>query len=54
MGGYFVVNTLLFNQAYAVTETPFNLVQSAVGAVLFIALAMALDAIRFKQKLKLG
>ena len=54
VGGYFVVNTLLFNQAYAVTETPFNLVQSAVGAVLFIALALALDAIRFKQKLKLG
>ena len=54
VGGYFLANMMLFDRAYAVTETPFNLVQSAVGAALFIALALALDAIKFKQKLKLN
>ena len=51
IGGYFIANQLLYDTSAAVAEIPFNLVQSAVGAALFIALGLALDAVRFKQRL---
>ena len=51
--GYFIANQLIYDTSAAVAEIPFNLVQSAVGATLFIAVSLALDAIRFKQKLHL-
>ncbi|MBR1481552.1 MAG: ECF transporter S component [Ruminococcus sp.] len=51
VGGYFAANLLLYDRGAAWAETPFNLVQAAVAAVLFIILGAALDAISFKQKL---
>ena len=51
--GYFAANMVLYDSAAAWAEMPFNLVQSAVGAVLFIALALTLDAVKFKQKISL-
>jgi hypothetical protein len=51
--GYFAANMVLYDSAAAWAEVPFNLVQSAVGAVLFIALALTLDAVKFKQKISL-
>ena len=51
IGGYFIANQPLYDTSAAVAEIPFNLVQSAVGAALFIALGLALDAVRFKQRL---
>lgn len=51
IGGYFIANLLLYDYAAAIAETPFNLVQSAVGAVLFVAIGLALDAVGFKQRL---
>ena len=51
--GYFAANMVLYDSAAAWAEVPFNLVQSAVGAVLFIALALTLDAVKLKQKISL-
>ena len=51
VGGYFIVNTILFNEAYAITETPFNVMQAIVCAVLFTALGAALDSVKLKKKL---
>lgn len=51
IGGYFVANCLIYDFSAAVAEVTFNLVQSAVGAVLFAAMATALDAVKFKQRL---
>lgn len=53
VGGYYVATLLLYDNAAALAEVPFNIMQSAVGAVLFIALALALDAIKLKQRLGL-
>ena len=53
VGGYFTADWLLYGSAVAFGEIPFNLVQSAVGAVLFSALGIALDSIKFKQKIHL-
>ena len=53
VGGYFTADWLLYDSAVAFGEIPFNLVQSAVGAVLFSALGIALDSIKFKQKIHL-
>ena len=50
-GGYFAANLVLYDLSAAVAEVPFNLMQSAVGAVLFIAVGAALDAVKFKQKI---
>ncbi len=44
---------VVYASGAAWAEVPFNLVQSAVGAVLFIALALTLDAVKFKQKISL-
>ena len=49
VGGYFIANALLYDVSAAIAETPFNIMQSIVGAVLFAALAAALDAVKFKQ-----
>ena len=51
VGGYFIADWLLYDSAVAFGEIPFNLVQSAVGAVLFSALGAALDSIKFKQRI---
>ena len=51
IGGYFIANCLIYDFGAAVAEVTFNLVQSAVGAVLFAAMATALDAVKFKQRL---
>lgn len=51
VGGYYVANCLLYDQNAAVAEIPFNCMQSAVAAALFIVLSAALDAIQFKRKL---
>ena len=51
--GYFAANMVLYGAAAAWAEVPFNLVQSAVGSVLFIALALTLDAVKFKQRVSL-
>ena len=53
VGGYFVANMLLYGVGAAWTETPFNLIQAVVAAVLYIILAAALDTVKFKQKLGL-
>ena len=45
------MNTILFNEAYAITETPFNVMQAIVCAVLFTALGAALDSVKLKKKL---
>ena len=44
-------STILFNEAYAITETPFNVMQAIVCAVLFTALGAALDSVKLKKKL---
>ena len=51
--GYFAANMVLYDTTAAWAEVPFNLVQSAVGSVLFIALAVTLDAVKFKQRISL-
>ncbi len=53
VGGYFAANLLLYDVGAAWAETPFNLIQAAVAAVMFIILAAALDTVKFKQKLAL-
>ena len=53
VGGYFVANMLLYDLGAAWAETPFNLIQAAVAAVMFIILAASLDTVKFKQKLGL-
>lgn len=53
IGGYFIADWLLHDVSVSIGEIPFNLVQSAVGAVLFIALGAALDSVKFKQKVHL-
>lgn len=50
VGGYFVAECLIYDSAAAFAEIPFNLMQALVGAVLFVALGLALDAIKYKQK----
>lgn len=49
VAGYFFANCLLYDYAAAWAEVPFNLVQSAVGAVLFAVAALALKALRYER-----
>jgi uncharacterized membrane protein len=51
VGGYYLANCLLYNRAAALAETPFNLMQAAVGAVLFTTLGLALDSVKLKSKI---
>lgn len=49
--GYFAAECVLYDLSAAAAEIPFNIMQSVVGAVLFAALGLALDAVKFKQKI---
>ena len=51
VGGYFAAECVLYDLSAAAAEIPFNIMQSAVGSVLFVALGLALDAVGFKQKI---
>lgn len=54
VGGYYLASALLYGSAAAVAEIPFNAMQALIGAVLFVALAFALDAVKAKQRLVPG
>ncbi len=49
VAGYFAAECVLYDFSAAAAEIPFNIMQSVIGAVLFTALGLALDAVRFKQ-----
>lgn len=49
--GYFLGNILLISWEYAVAGLLTWYIQPGVGAILFVALGIALDAIGFKQKI---
>lgn len=51
IGGYFVANALLYDTVAAIAEILPNLVQSSVGAGLFIILGTSLDAVHFKSRI---
>ncbi len=53
VGGYYLAGTLLYGSTAALAEVPFNIMQAVIGAVLFVALAAALDAVKTKQRLGL-
>lgn len=50
VGGYFAASVLLYDKNAALAEIPFNIMQCVVSTVLFTALGLALDAIKFKQR----
>ncbi len=52
--GYFAGNWILYDWGGAVAELALWWVQPAVGAVVFIALGLGLDALKFKQKILPG
>lgn len=52
VAGYFFANWILYDQAAAWAEVPFNLVQSFAGAVLFVVAALALRALRYERWMK--
>ncbi|MDD5795325.1 MAG: ECF transporter S component [Oscillospiraceae bacterium] len=49
--GYFIGNWLLYDWAGAVAELATWWLQPGVGAVIFIAVGLGLDALKFKQKI---
>lgn len=51
IGGYFLANALMYGWAAAVGELSLCWLQPTVGAVLYIALGLGLDAIKFKQRI---
>ena len=51
VGGYYLADWLLYDRAAALAEIPFNVMQALVGTVLFIALGIALDAVKLKQRI---
>ena len=51
VGGYYAADALLYDAAASLAEVPFNIMQALVGSVLFIALGLALDAVKLKQRL---
>ena len=51
LGGYLLANAFFHGFAAAFAAVIPNLLQVSVAAVLYIALGLSLDAIRFKQKL---
>ena len=51
VGGYFLANGLMYGWAAAVGELALWWLQPTVGAVLYIALGLGLDAIKFKQRI---
>jgi uncharacterized membrane protein len=53
IGGYLLTDTFLMSFAAAAAEIPYNTAQTIIGAALFAALALALDAVKFKQRIKL-
>lgn len=54
VGGYYVADALLYDSAASLAEVPFNIMQALIGTVLFSALALALDAVKLKQRLLKG
>lgn len=51
VGGYFLANGLMYGWVAAVGELALWWLQPTVGAVLYIALGLGLDAIKFKQRI---
>ena len=51
VGGYYAADALLYDYTAALAEIPFNSMQAVIGTVLFVALALALDAVKLKQRL---
>lgn len=49
IGGYFIANLIMYGMGPAVAEIPINLTQSIVGALIYIALGLGLDSIKFKK-----
>lgn len=50
VGGYFIANGLMYGWAAAIGELSLWWLQPSVGAILYVALGLGLDAIKFKQK----
>lgn len=48
--GYFVANFIMYGIGPAVAEIPINLAQSVIGALIYVALGLGLDSIKFKKK----
>lgn len=51
VGGYFIAD-LIIDKAYAVVDIPGNVIQVAGSAVVFIVIALALDAAKVKKRIK--
>ncbi len=51
VGGYFLANGLMYGWAAAIGELALWWLQPTVGAILYVALGLGLDAIKFKEKI---
>lgn len=51
VGGYFIANALMYGWAGAVGELATWWLQPGVGALIYVALGVSLDAVKFKQKI---
>ena len=50
LGGYFVANALMYDAGAAIAELLPNLIQALASGVLFVAVGLGLDAVRFNSK----
>lgn len=53
IGGYYIANCIIYDIGAAAAEIPFNIMQSLVGTALFLALGLALDSVKFRQRIHL-
>lgn len=53
VGGYYIAD-LIIDKSYAVVDIPGNVIQAVGSAVIFIVLALALDGVKIKSKIKLN
>jgi len=52
VGGYFLAETVIYSRAAALLTLPANLLQAGGSAAVFILLALALDKIQIKDKIR--
>lgn len=50
VGGYFVANMILYDYTAAVAELFAGWIQPAIAIVLYVAIGLSLDSIKFKQR----
>ena len=50
LGGYFIANSLLYDTGAAIAELLPNLIQATASGVIFVAVGLSLDSVRFKAR----